>query len=255
VKSKSSTVKQHLLDLGLSPDEANIYLLLVSRGSLSAKAVSELLGMIVNSVYRSTNALIEKELIKELDITPKQFQAVSPNVALEQLAAKRILKIKESADSVLSALDLKENPNRLHMKLLTGRKELFDSFVDIAKDAQEEILVISIGEPVPESIWEVTKESLERGVKPKFIFSKYDKDNIMLIKRWQTMGVPVRHVPKEGYHLNIFDRTAAILSASNPEQSKERSGVVIYNEAIIEALREYFFQQWALAKDRQQSGK
>jgi sugar-specific transcriptional regulator TrmB len=248
VKSKSSTTKQHLLELGLSPDEANIYLLLVSKGGLSAKAIAEQLEMIVNSVYRSTNALIEKELIKELDITPKQFQAISPNSALEQLATKRILTIKESVDSVLNTLDLKENPNRLHMKLLTGRKELFDSFVDIGKSAQEEILVISIGEPVPESIWQVTKESLKNGVKPKFIFSKYDKDNIMLIKRWQTMGVPVRHVPKEGYHLNIFDRSAAILSASNPEQSKERSGVVIYNEAIIEALREYFFQQWALAK-------
>src|SRR5438309_11775852 len=102
MKNKSTTVKQHLLNLGLSPDEANTYLLLVSKGSLSAKAVAEQLEMIVNSVYRSTNALIEKELIKELDVTPKQFQAVSPNVALEQLAAKRILKIKESADSVLN---------------------------------------------------------------------------------------------------------------------------------------------------------
>ncbi len=64
------------------------------------------------------------------------------------------------------------------------------------------------------------------------------------------MGVAVSHLGNEGYHLNIFDGSVAILSASNPapNQSKERSGVVIYNKAIVEALRSYFFGQWELAK-------
>jgi hypothetical protein len=89
---------------------------------------------------------------------------------------------------------------------------------------------------------------LEKGLKAKFIFQKRDKDNIMLIKRWLAMGVALRHLPGEGYHLNIFDNKSAILSASNPSQSKERTGVVIYNEAIIGVLLSYFYQQWEIAK-------
>ncbi len=248
MNNSSDAIKGYLSELGLSSDEIKVYLLLANEGALAAKDISGQLGIIVNSIYRSTNSLLDKGLIKELDVTPKQFQAITPHVAIEQLAAKRILKIKNSSQSAVRKLDIKKNPNRLNMELLTGRKELFERFVDLAKEAEHEILVISIGEPVPESIWSVTENALTRDVSPKFIFHKNDKENNMLIKRWRAMGVPVRHLPGEGYHLNIFDNSSAILSASNPKQSKERSGVVIYNEAIIEALRTYFFQQWALAK-------
>ncbi|MEK7095738.1 MAG: helix-turn-helix domain-containing protein [Patescibacteria group bacterium] len=248
MNSKSGTLSKHLSELGLTPDEVSIYSLLISRGGLSAKAISEHLGIIVNSVYRSTNALIDKGLIKALDVAPKQFQAVSPSVAIKRLAEKRIGKIKNVSESAISHLDIQKNPNRLNMDIMTGREELFESFVELAERANKEILVISIGEEVPESIWSVIKQSLDKGVETKFIFHKNNKDNVLLIKRWQAMGVPIRHIPSEGYHLNIFDHTAAILSASNTKQSHERTGVVIYNEAIIEALRTYFFQQWALAR-------
>lgn len=248
MNNTSTPIREYLSELGLSSDEIKVYLLLTNEGALTAKEISERLGIIVNSIYRATNFLLDKELIKELDITPKHFQAITPSVAIEQLAAKRILKIKNSSQSAVRKLDIKKNPNRLNMELLTGRVELFDRFVDLAKEAEQEILVISIGEPVPESIWSVTENAIARDVSPKYIFHKNDKGNVMLIKRWRAMGVPVRHLPGEGYHLNIFDHSSAILSASNPKQSKERSGVVIYNEAIIEALRTYFFQQWALAE-------
>lgn len=224
-----------------------MYTLLLSEGSLTARAIGARLGIIVNSVYRSTKVLIHLGLIKELDVSPKQFQAVSPRMAIEQLADMRIARIDKVSKAAISQLGSKQNAHRLHMDLMTGRQELFEQFVKLAKKTREETLVISIGEPVPEAIWDVTKQSLARGVDQKFIFHKWDKQNIMLIRRWQAMGVEVRHVSNEGYHLNIFDRSAAILSASNTKQSKERTGVVIYNEAIIEALRTYFYQQWALA--------
>lgn len=225
-----------------------MYSLLLSEGSLSAQGIAMHLGIVVNSVYRSTKTLVALGLIKGLDITPKQFQAVSPHVAIERLADKRIDRIQQVSKAAISQLGSKQNAHRLNMDLMTGRQELFERFVQLAKKTKLETLVISIGEPVPEAIWDVTKQSLARGVSQKFIFHKYDKENIMLIRRWQAMGVDVRHVPSEGYHLNIFDRTAAILSASNTAQSKERTGVIIYNEAIIEVLRTYFYQQWVLAQ-------
>lgn len=247
VNYRVNTPSSYLSDLGLSPDEADMYTLLLSEGSLTARVIGMRLGIIVNSVYRSTKALLELGLIKELDVVPKQFQAVSPRVALEQLADKRIARIEQASHEAIRQLSSKQNKYRLNMDLMTGRQELFERFVKLAKNSKEETLVISIGELVPDSIWDVTKKSLARGVEQKFIFHKWDKQNIMLIRRWKAMGVDVRHVPNEGYHLNIFDRSAAIISASNAVQSKERTGVVIYNEAIIEVLRTYFYQQWAQA--------
>ncbi len=237
-----------LAEFGITPEQSSIYALLLSKGSLTAKGIAQAQGIIVNSVYRSVKSLVRHGLVIELDVIPKQFQAVPPSVGIVQLAKNKSEQIEKLGESLIKQLPVKENPNRLNMELLTGRKELFERFVELAEDAEQEILVISVGEPVPESIWEVTQKALGRGVKPKYLFHKYDKENILLVKRWLAMGVTVKHLAGEGYHLNVFDHSTAILSASNPKQSKERSGVVIYNEAIIEALRTYFFQQWALAK-------
>lgn len=245
--SKSVIANSYLVELGLTNDEASIYTLLLSAGSLSAKDISKQLSIIVNSVYRLTDTLIQKGLARELDVTPKQFQAVSPKTALSQLAEEQVSKIRTVSSRAIEQLDAKQNSNRLNMGLMTGRRELFECFVTLAQNAQKEILVVSVGEEVPESIWSTIKEALGRGVTAKFIFHKNDKENALLIKRWRAMGVSVRHLPREGYHLNIFDNSAAILSASNPEQTKERTGVVIYNESVIEALRTLFFQHWAIA--------
>jgi sugar-specific transcriptional regulator TrmB len=245
---KNNQLITGLAKFGLTKEQSSLYLLLLSKGSMTALAIANEQGIFANSVYRATKALIQNGLVVELDVTPKQFQAVPPNVGLVQLAENKIEQLEQLSENLIQQLPTKENPNRLNMELLTGREELFSKFVELAEDSTQEMLVISIGEPVPESIWNITQESLVKGVKPKFIFHKHDKENIMLYKRWQAMGVPVRHLPSEGYHLNIFDHSAAILSASNPQQSKERSGVVIYNEAIIGMLHTYFFQQWNIAK-------
>lgn len=245
---QSSTTNNYLSELGLTSDESAIYSLLLSAGSLTAKEIAVSLDIIVNSVYRSTKELVLLGLVKKLELSPKQFQPVPARVAIEHLAELRVAKIEQASRAAISQLGITQNPHRLHMDLLTGRQDLFEQFVRLAKKTKQETLVISIGEPVPESIWAVTKQSIARGVGQKFIFHKCDKENIMLIRRWQVMGVPVRHIPSEGYHLNIFDRNAAILSASNTKKSLERTGVVIYNEAIIEALRTYFYQQWVLAQ-------
>ncbi len=245
---KNETIYDKLAEFGLSPDECDVYLLLLTEGSLTAKALASGLDVVVNSIYRVADALVGLGLVIELDVRPKQFQAVQPNSAIQKLSSSKARHLQNIGQELIQLLPVKQNPNRLNMELLTGRADLFEKFVELAKTANDEVLVISIGEPVPESIWSITQRLIEKDVKPKYLFHKYDKENILLVKRWLAMGVPIRHLPGAGYHLNIFDHSSVILSASNPNQGKERSGVVIYNEAIIEMLRTYFFQQWALAK-------
>ena len=236
-----------LAEFGITPEQSSIYALLLSKGSLTAKGIAQ--AKALSSIVSIDQLSHSYGMVWSLSLM--LFETVpgsSSSVGIVQLAKNKSEQIEKLGESLIKQLPVKENPNRLNMELLTGRKELFERFVELAEDAEQEILVISVGEPVPESIWEVTQKALGRGVKPKYLFHKYDKENILLVKRWLAMGVTVKHLAGEGYHLNVFDHSTAILSASNPKQSKERSGVVIYNEAIIEALRTYFFQQWALAK-------
>ena len=245
---KDLDILAQLAQLGIKPEEGSIYLLLLKSGSLEAKDIASARGIIVNSVYRSVRSLMQHGLIAEITTNPKRFQAVAPNIAIKRLADSESEKLLSQSRSIIDLISPSDNPNHLTMELLTGREALFDKYVEFASKAEHEILVISIGEEVPESIWMITQEALTRGVEPKFIFHKNDADNKHLILRWLAMGVPVRHLFGEGYHLNIFDNHSAILSASNPKTSSERTGVVIYNDAIIGLLRTYFFQSWDAAK-------
>jgi sugar-specific transcriptional regulator TrmB len=136
-------IGEYLAELGLKSEESVIYLRLLVSGSLSAGELSDETGIIVNSIYRSIKMLISKDLVTELDVTPKRFQAIQPSVGIKNLATKNIDKITNISDQLIATLPAKENPNRLNMELLTGRTELFDKFVNLAKEAEQEILVIS----------------------------------------------------------------------------------------------------------------
>lgn len=244
----NNEITTSLSKFGISRDESEIYLALLSSRALTAQEIARQQKMLVNSVYRCAENLIDNGLIVELGMRPKKFQATSPVSAIENLSRKHQAELKKTANFLSDTLATNQDPNRLKMSLMTGQEIIFENFVELANCAKSEILVISVGEPVPDTIWRAIKESIIKGIKPKFIFHRYDKDNILLVKRWQTQGVEVRHMPIEGYHLYIFDSYTAVLAASNPEESKERTGVVIYNKAIIEALRTYFFQQWEQSK-------
>ncbi len=244
----AKTITQRLTDLGLSSDQASIYVLLSSAGSLSAKEVAEQSGIVVNSIYRLIASLEGMGLIRTLETTPKKFQPVEPKIALSKLVEEKTALLNNTSNRVIEALSSAETKQETTMSTLTGQKELFDDFVRRTKKAKTEVLVISIGEEVPDSIWGSVQDAISRGVKARFIFHQNTKENVLLIKRWQSMGVDVRHVPNEGYHLFVFDDSAAVMSASNPKNTKERTGVVIINKSLIAAMRVYFEQQWELGR-------
>ena len=46
----------------------------------------------------------------------------------------------------------------------------------LAAEAREEILVIAIGDPVPEEIVLSNRDALQRGLEMKFLFHRFDDD-------------------------------------------------------------------------------
>jgi hypothetical protein len=70
------------------------------------------------------------------------------------------------------------------------------------------------------------------------------KDNADLLRSWVKMGLEVRHFKDWGYHLTVIDGKEAILSTNNPKNTEERTSMVIYNAALANALRHYFYSLW-----------
>lgn len=234
-----------LVKLGLTSDEARCYECLVGKGSLSVFEIAKNLSIFPNAVYRLTNKLQEKGFIISLDTVPVSFQAIPPVIAIEAFAEQKKREFEQIKLESISNLSKNSAENsQSKIDVVVGKNGYFKTFTKLAKDTKEEILVISLGESVSDEVKLATRDGLERGVDVKIVFHKYDNENKELLKTWVKMGCEVRHFPDSGYHLNVFDGRRSIFVANNPQNTEERTAMVIYSESVSRALKSHFYSIW-----------
>lgn len=242
--SKTYPITQQLVRLGLTSDEANSYITLVNKGSLTSAQIAKRIGVLPNALYRLMKKLQEKGFVRILNTYPVTFQAFPPATAIDSFVTQKIREFENM--KLMSVESLSESQATISTKVdvLISQEVYFKKFVELANSAKSEILVISIGEPVPDEIKIACARALERGVKIRFVFHIHNKENDSLLKAWVKMGSEVRYYKDSGYHLNLFDGKTAVLVANNPENTKERTGMIFYNERLTHSLREYFHTLW-----------
>jgi hypothetical protein len=114
--------------------------------------------------------------------------------------------------------------------------------------AKKEVLIISIGEQIPEEIVLGNRDAIARGVQVKMICHRYNQENKQLLESWQKMGWQIRHYPDWGFHLVVTDGINSILSVNNPKNTSERTGLEFFSSGLSRALRDYFYSVWKKAK-------
>jgi sugar-specific transcriptional regulator TrmB len=180
-----------------------------------------------------------------LDTHPTTFQAVPPQVAIDNYVKKQIQELEEvKVGAVQTILGKATSRSKTRIDTISGRKAMFEKYVELLKKAKAEVLIISVGEPVPDELKLANRDALERGVVIKFIPHRNDENNSELLRSWLRMGIEVRHFPDSGYHLVVLDGKQAILAASNPINVAERTSTVIYGEGLSRALRDHFYSIW-----------
>ena len=242
-----TNLSSSLVKLGLTPDEAKCYLNLLEQGSLAADSLAKSIKILPNAVYRLTKGLKKKGFIVELETHPAKFQAIPPSVAVEAYSKNQAKILEELKTSAINDLSLKSSTNQTKIDVLTGKNAMFTKGAELINIAKKEVLIISIGEPVPDEIKLANRDAIERNVKIKLLVHKYDKNNQDLLKSWVKMGLEVRHFKDWGYHLSVTDGKIALLATNNPKNTEERTSMVIYNENLANALRNYFYSIWEKA--------
>ena len=238
---------QTLVTLGLSRDESRCYGLLITRGSLKAGELASEMDIYPNAVYRIMERLEKKGFIVSLDTHPVTFQAIPPRVAIPAYIDMKQKTLEELRNVSLTSFQEEKRTSSTKVDIQTGKKEMFDTYVSLAKYAKKEICIISLGEPVPDDIKLANRDAIERGVKLQFISHLYTATNRELLRSWVRMGMEVRHFQGGGFHLQIFDGKTSVLTANNPKNTSERTSMVIYNEGISTVLRDYFSSVWQKA--------
>lgn len=245
------SISQSLVKMGLTPDESKSYIFLLSNGTATAEHIASGINISPTVVYRLMKGLSVKGFIISIGTKrPIKFQAILPSVAIKAFAIKKQKELEKlslnSIDQLNSQTPIKENNQ---IEVLTGQKQFFSKYVELAKDAKEEILIISIGEEVPDEIKLVNRDMLEKNVRIKFLVSKYDETNHSLLDSWKKMGISIKYLPDSGYHMVVIDGIKSILATSNPKETTERVAMVINNPRLSQAFKDYFFFTWKKAKE------
>lgn len=230
--------------LGLTALEAEVYEMLLLVGSLPADQIAIGLDCSRHAVYRIVNDLVKHRFAVIRKGWPRIYEAVPLSVALYQVEqTNRAEQATLQATMLGAALQSSSTPE---IGLLSGRQALYDRYVVEAQKAETEILVFAIGIAYSAILQDVQEEVCRKGVEVRHIVQRYTRENYHIIKKWQRLGVKMRHHPAPlGFHLMVFDGQTVILSLSNPQDTEQRTSMVLHNPVAAVAMRDYFFSVWA----------
>lgn len=240
-------VKEYVRKIGLTENEARVYLTLLEFGPSQAGLISRKSGLHRRVIYDTTEMLIKRGLIGYiLKNNKKTFQASNPNRLLEILREKEE-SIKELIPNMMAFYNqTKEKEETNFYKGKNGLKTVFEEQLELPKNS--EILIIS---PFPLAYdilpfyfkW-YDKRRKEKRIKSKIIFHKTapTKEKLPKIPLSEIRFLSEKYASPMA--INIYaDKVAIILwSRENP------FAVVIKQKEIAEGYKNYFELMWGVAE-------
>ena len=237
-----------LVKLSFSKQEAEIYLTLVTEGVLPAKDIASRMNILPHAVYRIIKKLEKKKLVAIITSSPLTFYVLPPELALSSYVKERSLQLEKEAKEINMMLSSKkiQSPST-KIDVIAGKQEFFSASETLIKEAKQEVLIISIGEPSSSDLILANRRAIERGVTVRMIAHKYDKDNQEFLSNLKKNGLEIRHYPDWGFHLQVVDTKKSLLAVNNPQNPGERITVKINSAGLSKALRDYFYSVWEKA--------
>jgi sugar-specific transcriptional regulator TrmB len=235
-----------LQDLGLSKNEAEIYLSLLKFGSLTAEGIAKSSSVHRRNVYDSLHTLMRKGLVGYLTKDQKKyFRASNPRQLLEMIEdEKEQLKKKEiSITSALSGLlkikQVAEDENLV--TIYQGVKGIKSLLNDILATGKENLVFLAYSPPdeIKNFLSNFHKKRIRLGIKEKLIFTKGDEGRAARLSRMshtQVRFIAKRRVGKTA--INIYDNKVSIIMWVGPV------GILIENREVADSFRNYFKAIW-----------
>ncbi len=234
--------KDVLEDIGLTENEAKVYLTLLETGSTTAGVIVKKTNLHRSTTYEIIRRLIETGMINYVIKEGRRyFEATDPEKFLDVMKER-----EEKLRSILPRLKMKRNIAKIKQEayVYEGKKGVKTVFEDVLKTLEkgEEWLIFGAsGEPVPlqDFLRSFEIRRSKKGVVLKIIFSE-GAEFIDVLKNLPATELKV--LPKEYMtpsEVEIFgDKTAIILWGEKPV------AFVIENKEIADSFRKYFNLMW-----------
>jgi sugar-specific transcriptional regulator TrmB len=253
--------RAELVELGLSPTEAQIYLALVQSAALSASAIATATGLSRTAVYQILCALSDKGLIDSGAGYGTKFAAVAPERALSALIAhdeEALAQRKKVAETLSPRLALlaestepAEHVPEEVIQVIRSPRAVADRFDRLQLESERLIQAFCKGAPAFSRPGNPTQEKiLLRGVRINTIYEAaflVHPDVKPYLSKWLAQGEEARVYEGELPHkLAIFDAKIALMPLMMPGEPMK--SVIIRHVQLVRTLSLGFELIWGRSK-------
>ena len=138
---------------------------------------------------------------------------------------------------------------------VAGYEHFYNILENLFQEAKKEIIIFSVGEPVPAKLEKVMKEKADKGILRRFIVTKNDQENKHFLQKYQKMGIKLKYYPARGSTFWVIDNKRSGISVRNPifkitekKYQEERVSILFNNANLSQSLARYFNHLWQEAK-------
>lgn len=242
-------LEETLSKLGLTKQEAQIYLSLTQRGPQTAMEIAKETSILPNAIYRTAYRLSQKGFVTIVEKYPTEFAAINLQTAAPISVGRQVHQLQNLLTNIQGGpLNIKPSSHPTEVQLIYGAENIFEEAAKLLDLAKQEMLVISIGEPIPPNLLLSVRKAKERNVSIRMIAHKYDESNKDVLENLKKNGYEIRHYPDWGFHMAIYDQVKTLLIINNPENTSERVAMFSNSSGLSKALHDYFISVWKKAK-------
>jgi len=242
---------EQLKELGLSPNEIKVYLLLLNIGSLSAKEISEYSGVPFSKIYIVLRNLERKGWIESIYDRPIKYIAKSPVEAVKNAMMSMERRIEEAAEYVSKVLqpiyEEKTLPEKPEVWIFHGERNISMKIIDLMSKTREELLLalhLKLNTLIKYYSKLVNRFTYPSDIRVRMLIPENLVDDMSIFKK---LGIKIRCRDEMYGGGVISDRREALILLD----SGRRISTAIWSThtSLIELAKMYFERLWEASKE------
>ena len=245
-----------LSKMGLSVNEAKVYLALLTRSTSAVSGIVTTSGVPQKMIYYTLQKLMKRGLCTLVPGRVKRYRPAAPRLAIGDFIKKAETDITLSRKMLVELQSQYETPRSQatlpeHMEVVQSTAQIVEHMLSLERAATEEVLSFN---KAPYAMSRRNKEELRglaRGVKYRTIYEISEVRTLLsrsVIEMYSEAGEEVRVVHTLPLKMMIFDRSVLMFTLdSQISSAKDLTAVIVRRSSLIDALGELFEVHWQKA--------
>ncbi|MFN8225010.1 MAG: helix-turn-helix domain-containing protein [Gaiellales bacterium] len=250
-----------LVELGLTLNQARIYLSLLEHGAATAAETATRSGVPRPKVYGALEALERRGFCVLRGDRVALWEPIPPELALSEWirarqherrsVAEREERLRNSLVTQLPRVRSQAIPRASLMEAAIGRARVAELFEQLVASAERNIDVVHTSLTVqPRERWNLLElEALQRGVEIRALCTSEAADDPQRFEALLAGGAEVRQSDGMILKLAIRDGAEALVALHDPEAESQFAAVRIVVPDLIAPLQLQFQRAWRLAEE------